>query len=328
MTAPPAKRAALDLALYAPPAAAPAAPASFVLERGHSAAVTAVAFSPSSRLLACASKDRTVSLWDAAGAFANVLTLRAAHGAGVTGVAFLSDAALATASADRTLATWDAETGARLRRFGGAAAIVNDVAAAGAGAPDAFASVDDAGALALFDARARAPALVVETGAPLLGVALAPDGATLFAGGAGAAVLAYDARRPAAPLFSLEGAPDTITSLALSPGATHVAALSADGTARAFDVRPFCAGARAGAVFAGAPPNADLTRLAVAWSPDGGTVAAGAGDGAVRLWDADSGALRAALPGHGGACAAVAFAPDGRLATGGTDKRVFVGPPG
>ena len=64
--------------------------------------------------------------------------------------------------------------------------------------------------------------------------------------------------------------------------------------------------------------------LAVAFSPDGKTLATGSKDQTVKLWDVATGKETATLRGHESTVAAVAFSPDGKtLATaGGHDKTV------
>jgi WD40 repeat protein len=62
---------------------------------------------------------------------------------------------------------------------------------------------------------------------------------------------------------------------------------------------------------------------AIAFSPDGKTLASGSMDHTVRLWNLEPGELTATLEGHAKRVLAVAFSPDGRaLASGSQDDSV------
>src|SRR4051794_20186665 len=87
-------------------------------------------------------------------------------------------------------------------------------------------------------------------------------------------------------------------------------------TDRAGDGLPAGAVARAGTVRwrHGGPV------LALAFAPDGKTLASVSGDGTLRLWETASGKERQRFLGHKGEIRGLAFAPDGKsLLTGGAD---------
>jgi WD40 repeat protein len=109
--------------------------------------------------------------------------------------------------------------------------------------------------------------------------------------------------------------------IALSPdGRTLAAALDPNRgvTIGLFDVT---SGQQRSAVFAG--HGEQIVRLA--FSPDGTTLASGADDRMVMLWDVASGQRRAVYAGHAAGVNDVAFSPDGTtLWSGGDDRAIFV----
>lgn len=192
---------------------------------GHGGPVVALALSPDASRIASAAWDRTIRLWPLDGGEPQVLE---GHGDNVNAVAFLPDGTLASGGYDATIRLWSAE-GAALDTLA-LPSPVNALAALGdrlvAGSADGHVRLLARDGSILAD-RQLGPA-------PVIAVAVSPDGHHVAAAGIAGATSLLSARL--APEHALVGPGLPVWSLAFTPDGGTLVTGGSDRLVRSWDV--------------------------------------------------------------------------------------------
>ncbi|WP_137723520.1 AAA family ATPase [Prescottella subtropica] len=305
---------------------------------GHTGPVYGVALSADGRLLATASDDRTVKLWDFSDSTAPTRLGADLGGADqyMASVSFSRDGRLlAAGSGDGRLWIWDiGDPTAPVPLLDGvrvAPGAVHNVRFS----PDGhlLAVPHDDGGVTLYDTSApdtgQFPSWVLRGHSGAVRTVAFRGDTVLATASDDRSVRVWDVADPARPVqigAELRGFGDVVHSVAFSPDGRSLAASSDDGVIRIYDstdptaIRPIDIPIQAhtGGVWT------------IAFAPDGGTLASASWDGTVKLWSVDPVTralheMKPALAGNGGGVPAMALAPDGvTIVTGGQDSLVRV----
>ena len=240
--------------------------------RGHAHWITAVAFCPDGALLATASHDATAKLWSRSSGQC-LATLRG-HSGRVNCVAFRPDGALlATASNDQSVRLWAVASRRCVAELRGHADWVLAAAFSPSGALLATASLDATARLWAVAPR-RCAALLAGHARGVAAAAFHPDGALL-------ATASWDR---SVRLWAVDPAGDVTASEELGVGCGGKEGRSRPGTPETASAAATADGAdeRGSEVLLGHTDSV----AAIAFSPDGGTLATAGWDNAILLWAA------------------------------------------
>jgi hypothetical protein len=285
--------------------------------RGHTDAVSGLAFSPDGSLIATASfGDMSMRLWRVAD---GTLLATTSTEWRVEGIVFRADGSgVVTLDAYCHLLAWPVAGSA----FGAPAEIgstAEQERQALARSPNGtliatVGGLPGTGRVSVWDLAGASRLRHLELDALQHVAAFSPAGRFLAVAGTGPFVTIHDLRRGEARRHRARGAGDSseIYGLAFAPDGARVAAAHNDSTVTVWEV---ASGKQVHDFFV-----RDASAMDLAFSPDGRCLATAQADGVVYLWDATTARRLAALAGHDGEVVALAFSPAGDvLASGGRD---------
>lgn len=264
---------------------------------GHQAVVSSVRFSPDRQLIATASYDNTVKIWQMDG---TLLTTLEGHTQPVMSVSFSPDSqTIATASQDGTVRLWN-RTGSFIREIKAHSQFVLSVQFSPDGKVIATSSSDQTAKLWRIDGQPLG--ILKGHNGWVMQVVFSPDGKQI-ATVAGKTIKLW--KQNGTFLKTLTGHQNSIMKMDFSEDGQFLATASLDKTVKLWS--------RDGQFIRTIAHPEEVWSLSI--SPDGQTIATGSSKGMIRLWTKDGRQIDQ-WGGHEGQIPSIAFSPDGQtLAT-------------
>jgi WD40 repeat protein len=269
---------------------------------GHEKGVYGVSFSADGKMVASASGDKTVKLWDTSTG-KQIKTL-SGHTNGVWGVSFSADGKMvASASHDKTVKLWDTSTGKQIKTLSGHTDAVYGVSFSADGKMVASASGDKTVKLWDTSTGKQIKTLSGHTDA-VYGVSFSADGKMVASASGDNTVKLWDTST-GKQIKTLSGHTNWVIDVSFSADGKMVASASRDNTVKLWDTST----------------GKQIKTLSghtswvwgVSFSADGKMVASGSADNTVKLWDTSTGKQIKTLSGHTNGVYGVSFSPEGKM---------------
>lgn len=274
--------------------------------KGHKGEILALSFSQNGKILASASGDKMVKLWQRDGSF--LRDLERSSGA-IRSVCFSRDSQfIATAGNDNTIKIWTVD-GLSIAIFKGHGAAVTSVSFA----PDSqkLASVSLDATVRLWKTGASFVKALRAHAESIRSTSFSPNGEVLATASADKTIKLW--KRDGTLLKTLQGHGEQVLEVTFSPDGQMLASASADRTVKLWALN--------GTLLKTLSGHNKWVR-SVSFSPDGKRLASASYDTTIKLWKVD-GTLLKTLPGHPDFVESVKFSPDGKmLASAGRDGTV------
>ncbi len=277
---------------------------------GHANSVNGVSFSSDGKMLASASADNTVKLWDTP-TWKEIQTLTG-HTNEVSGVSFSSDGkVLASASFDKTVKLWDTCTGKEIQTLSGHLNSVNGVSFSPDGKVLASASSDTT--VKLWDTSTLNEIQTLSSYTEgVAWVSFSPDG-KMLASASSDSVKLWDTSTWS-EIQTLTGHNDSVNGISFSPDGKMLASASSD-SVKLWDTSTW------NEIQTLTEHNNSVN--GVSFRSDGKVLASASTDNTVILWDISTGKEIQTLSGHVNSVNGVSFSPDGKvLASASADNTV------
>jgi eukaryotic-like serine/threonine-protein kinase len=292
---------------------------------GHTAGVTAVAWSPDGKYIASGGNDHTIRIWNAKTG-ADRLILHGLSG-GVPAISWSPDSTLIASATSgpsvsggppasgNAVQVWNATTGKSVYIYQGHTNGITDIAWSPTDNRIASSSTDYT--VQIWDATTGQHPLIYRTHSWYVWtLAWSPDGKRLASGEPDGTIQVWDAATGQTFLF-FRGHTAAVEAVAWSPDGKYIASASDDYTVRIWN----SASGKPVYIYRGHSSYVST----VAWSPNGHFIASGSNDKTMQVWDSATGKTSYTYRGYSGSVTALTWSPDGKyIASSSEDGSVQV----